>query len=299
MNVEFGACIPHYGVPMSKKAIADFCKLAEDLNFDSIWTTDHVAVNKQFSNPYGSICESLITLGYVTAKTERVKLGTSIIILPMRNPILFAKQTATLDQLSDGRLILGVGAGWMEDEFATLGSNFHDRGKIMDEQIQLLRELWTHTEPKFNGQFFKLSDVAFSPKSRQENGPPIWIGGASHAALKRVERLGDGWHPVGLSPKELIQGKEKLDSLLKGKRKVSVSVRVPVKISSSADTKYTLSSGEEAYMIGGTRQAVLREIELFKQAGLDHLICYFGNDPYAEVASQASLFGREVITSFK
>lgn len=101
---------------MSKKAVTEFCRLAEDLNFDSVWTTDHIAVNKQFSNPYGSIYESLITLGYVAAKTERVKLGTSIIVLPMRNPILFAKQTATLDQLSDGRLILGLGAGWMEDE---------------------------------------------------------------------------------------------------------------------------------------------------------------------------------------
>jgi len=297
--LEFGACVPHYGVPMSKRAIADFCAHAEDLDFDSIWTTDHIAVSKQFSNPYGNIFESLMTLAYAAAMTERMKLGTSIIVLPMRNPILFAKQTATLDQLSDGRLILGLGAGWMEDEFATLGSNFHDRGKMMDEQIRLLRELWTHPEPKFEGRFFKISDVAFSPKSSQENGPPIWIGGASDAALRRIERLGDGWHPVGLSPKELVQGKEKLDALTKRKRKVTVSVRVPVKISPSAGTTYALSSGEQAYMIGGTRQAVLDEVEKFKQAGLDHLICYFGNESYDEVASQLALFGREVVPSFK
>ena len=284
---------------MSKKAVTEFCRLAEDLNFDSIWTTDHIAVNKQFSNPYGSIYESLITLAYVAAKTERVKLGTSIIVLPMRNPILFAKQTATLDQLSDGRLILGLGAGWMEDEFATLGSNFHDRGKMMDEQIQLLRNLWTHSEPKFDGNFFKFNEIAFSPKSDLENGPPIWIGGTSHAALRRVERLGDGWHPVGLSPKQLAQGKQKLDSLMKQKRRISLSVRVPVKISASANTTYSLSSGEQAYMIGGARDAVVREIGMFKQTGLDHLICYFGNEKYDEVASQASLFGREVIPSFK
>lgn len=284
---------------MSKKAVTEFCRLAEDLNFDSVWTTDHIAVNKQFSNPYGSIYESLITLGYVAAQTERVKLGTSIIVLPMRNPILFAKQTATLDQLSDGRLILGLGAGWMEDEFATLGSNFHDRGKIMDEQIQLLRNLWTHAEPKFDGNFFKFSEIAFSPKSAQENGPPIWIGGTSHAALRRVERLGDGWHPVGLSPKQLAQGKQKLDSLMKQKRRISISVRVPVKVSASANTTYSLSSGEQAYMIGGARDAVVREIGMFKQTGLDHLICYFGNEKYDEVASQASFFGREVIPSFK
>ena len=182
--MKFGACIPHYGVPMSKKAIADFCKLAEGLNFDSIWTTDHIAVNKQYADPYGSIFESLMTLSFAAAHTEHVKLGTSIIVLPMRNPILFAKQTATLDQLSDGRLILGLGAGWMDDEFATLGFNFRDRGKIMNEQIRLLRILWTEAKPKFDGHFFKFSDIAFLPKSVQENGPQIWIGGSSHSAFR-------------------------------------------------------------------------------------------------------------------
>jgi len=297
--MKFGACIPHYGVPMSKNSVVEFCKLAEKLNFDSIWTTDHIAVNKQFSNPYGNIYESLITLGYAAAKTERVNLGTSIIVLPMRNPVLFAKQTATLDQLSDGRLILGLGAGWMEDEFATLSSNFHERGKIMDEQIRLLRNLWTHTEPTFNGQFYKVNDIAFSPKSVQENGPPLWIGGTSHAAIGRVERIGDGWHPVGLSPKELARGKAELDSISKQKRRISISVRVPVKLSALAGTTYSLSSGEQAYMIGGKHEAIVNEVEKYKDAGLDHLICYFGNEPYDEVASQTSLFGREVMPSFK
>jgi probable F420-dependent oxidoreductase len=296
--MEFGACIPHYGVAMSKKAVRDFCKLADELNFDSIWTTDHIAVKKQFSDPYGSLLESLMTLGYAAAITEHVKLGTSIIVLPMRNPILFAKETATLDQFSDGRVILGLGAGWMDDEFATLGSNFRDRGKIMDEQIKLVRELWTNSEPRFDGRFFKVSDIAFLPKPVQKNGPPIWIGGTSSAALRRVARLADGWHPVGLSPKELGKGKENLNSILKGQRKVSLSVRVPVKISPSAGTTYSLSSGEQAYMIGGTREVVVQEIEAFQQAGLNHLICYFGNEPYDQVASQATLFAKGIMPSF-
>lgn len=296
--MQFGACVPHYGVAASKKAVADFCKLAEELEFNSIWTTDHIAVNKQFANPYGSLLESLMTLGYAAAKTEHVTLGTSIIVLPMRNPILFAKETATLDQLSDGRLILGLGAGWMEDEFATLGSNFRDRGRIMNEQIRLLRELWTSGEPKFDGRFFKLSDVAFLPKPAQANGPPIWIGGTSPAALKRVAHLGDGWHPVGLSPNELARGTAKLNSIMKEKRKIVMSVRVPVKISSSATTTYSLSSGEQAYMIGGTREAVVREIEAFQQVGLNHLICYYGNESYDRVESQATLFAKEIMPSF-
>jgi probable F420-dependent oxidoreductase len=284
---------------MSKKAIADFCKLAERLNFDSIWTTDHIAVNKRYADPYGSILESLMTLSYVAAHTEYVELGTSIIVLPMRNPVIFAKQTATLDQLSDGRLILGVGAGWMEDEFATLEFNFHDRGKIMSEQIRILRILWTEDQPEFNGHFFKFSDIVFLPKPVQETGPQLWIGGSSLSALKRVARLGDGWHPVGLSPKEFAQGKEKLNSIVKSGRKITMSVRVPVKISSSAKTTYTMSSGDQAYMVGGVREAVVREIEAFEHAGLDHLVCYFGNEPYEQVAAQTTLFAEEIMPSFK
>ncbi|MGA8858062.1 MAG: LLM class F420-dependent oxidoreductase [Candidatus Bathyarchaeia archaeon] len=297
--MKFGACIPHYGVPMSKKAIADFCKLAERLNFDSIWTTDHIAVNKQYVDPYGSIFESLMTLSFAAAHTEHVKLGTSIIVLPLRNPIIFAKQTATLDQLSDGRLILGLGAGWMDDEFATLGFNFRDRGKIMSEQIRILRILWTEDQPEFNGHFFKFSDIVFLPKPVQETGLQLWIGGSSLSAFKRVARLGDGWHPVGLSPKEFAQGKEKLNSILKSGRKITMSVRVPVKISSSAKTTYTMSSGDQAYMVGGGREAVVREIEAYEHAGLDHLVCYFGNEPYEQVTAQTTLFAEEIMPSFK
>jgi probable F420-dependent oxidoreductase len=297
--LKFGACIPHYGVPMSKKAVEEFCELTENLNFDSVWTTDHIAVNKRFKDPYGPIFESLMTLSYAASRTEHVLLGTSIIVLPMRNPIMFAKQTATLDQLSDGRLILGLGAGWMDDEFATLGFNFHERGKIMNEQIRMLRVLWTRELPEFKGDFFQVSDIVFSPKPVQETGPQLWIGGSSFPALKRVARLGDGWQPVGLSPKEFTEGKEKLNSILKGKRKVTFSVRVPVKVSPTAKTTYTLSSGEQAYMVGGEREAVVREIEAFKQAGLDHLVCYFGNEPYEQLADQTRVFAKEIMPSFR
>jgi len=296
--LKFGACIPHYGAAASAKGIMDFCKLVEELNFDSIWTTDHIAVNKQFSVPYGKIYESLVTLGYAAAITERVKLGTSIIVLPMRNPILFAKQTATLDQLSNGRLVLGLGAGWMGDEFATLGFNFQKRGRIMDEQLRLLRALWTGEFAKFEGHFFRFNDIAFEPLPVQKNGPTVWIGGSSDAALRRAASLGDGWHPVGLSPKELGEEKKKLNSIMKPNRKVTITLRVPVTISSSAATSYSLSSGEKAYMIGGTREAVIKEIEAFKEAGLEHLVCYFGNEPYDKIASQATLFAKEIMPSF-
>jgi len=266
--------------------------------FDSIWTTDHIAVSDKYADPYGNIVESLITLSFAAAKTERVKLGTSIIVLPMRNPILFAKQTASLDFLSEGRLILGLGAGWMDDEFATLKADFQNRGKIMNEQIRLMKSLWNTDKPHFEGHFFKVDNAIFMPKPITKNGPPIWIGGSSRSALKRVAKLGDGWHPVGFSPSQISEGKKTLDSLLGGKRKVTISARLPAEISDTASSTYSLSSGEKAYMLGGTREAVVEEIEKLRQAGVEHLICYFGNKPYDFVASQAKLFAQEVIPSF-
>jgi probable F420-dependent oxidoreductase len=296
--MKFGACIPHYGVPTSKKAVVDFCQLAEQLMFDSIWSTDHIAVSEKYPDPYGNIIESLTTLSFAAAKTERVKLGTSIIVLPMRNPVVFAKQAASLDFLSDGRLILGLGAGWMEDEFATLNADFKNRGKIMNEQIMLMKSLWTTEKPQFEGQFFKVTNAIFQPKPVAKNGPPIWIGGSSRSALKRVTRLADGWHPVGYSPSQISEGKKLLDSILQGKRKITISVRLPAEISETATSTYSQSSGEKAYMLGGKREAVISEVEKLEEAGVEHLVCYFGNKPYDFVASQAKLFANEIIPSF-
>lgn len=296
--MRFGACIPHYGTAASKRAISDFCGLAEQLMFDSIWTTDHVAVSKKYADPYGNIFESLVTLAYAAAVTQYIKLGTSIIVLPMRDPVLFAKQVASIDELSDGRLILGLGAGWMEDEFSRLRSNFNERGKIMDEQIQLLRVLWTEDEPSFDGRFFKVTKAVMSPKPVQKNGPPIWIGGSSPSALRRVVRLGDGWHSVGLSPNEVVAGKKTLEFLTKGGRDIVISVRLPTEISESASTTYALSSGEQAYMLGGSKEHIVNELEAFQQAGLHDLICFFGNKPYEFVESQARQFARDIMPSF-
>jgi probable F420-dependent oxidoreductase len=296
--MKFGACIPHYGVPASREAVVDFCALAERLMFDSVWTTDHIAVSDKYPEPYGNMLESMTTLSFIGAKTEHVKLGTSIIVLPMRNPVLLAKQVASLDVLTEGRVILGVSSGWMEGEFATLGADFHNRGKIMDEEIRLIRALWTEDRPRFNGRFFKINDAIFLPKPVSRNGPPIWIGGTSPAALRRVARLGDGWHAEGLSPSQISSSSESLNALLRGERKLVVSVRLPVEISDTASNTFTMTSGEKAYMLGGKRNDVVRETEKLKDAGVEHLVCFFGNKPYDFVASQATLFAKEIIPSF-
>jgi probable F420-dependent oxidoreductase len=144
--------------------------------------------------------EPVSTLLFVAGVTERVQLGTTILVIPMRNPIVQAKELATLDVVSGGRLILGVGAGWMEEEFDMLHVPFEKRGARLSEYIRLYKSLWTEENPSFDGTFWKIENVGVSPKPLQKPHPPIWVGGHGERALKRTGRLGDAWHAVGIAP---------------------------------------------------------------------------------------------------
>lgn len=201
--MHIGICLPNYGRASSPEAIREVAQAAESLGFDSLWTTDHILVPEAHYEPYGRIFETWTTLAYVAALTQRVRLGTSILLLGLRNPVLVAKQAATLDQLSNGRLILGIGAGWLAPEFENLGMSFRRRVRFLEEGIALMRTLWTNPRPRFQGRFFRIQDAVFEPLPVQPGGPPIWIGGNTEAAVRRAARLGDGWHPVGLDPETL------------------------------------------------------------------------------------------------
>jgi probable F420-dependent oxidoreductase len=145
----------------------------------------------------------MVALGYLAGQTRWVRLGTSITVVPMRNPVVTAKQIASADYLSCGRVIFGVGVGWMAEEFALLGESFRDRGRRMDEYLALMKVLWTEANPDFAGQYFQVRDCGFSPKPVQTPHVPIWVGGESPAALRRAARLGDGWHSAASALAEL------------------------------------------------------------------------------------------------
>src|SRR5262249_24120098 len=150
--------------------------------------------------------EALTLAGYLAALTTRVQLGISVLVLPQRSPVIVAKEVATLDRLSSGRMVLGVGAGYHEAQFRWLGAEFERRGQRLDEYIVAMREVWTASEPRFEGRFVAFSDVVFSPQPVQPEGPPIVVGGSSPPALRRAARLADGWHPVGLTPAQFAAG---------------------------------------------------------------------------------------------
>ncbi len=209
--MHFGVLLPQFGASARGadvvQRIRTMAQTAERLGYDVLWTAEHIIFPQTISTPYpygdrfpypvtDPILDIVATLSYVAAITSRIKLGSSVLVLPYRNPIVLAKELASLDVLSNGRLLLGVAAGWLKEEFDMLGVPFHERGRRTDEYVALLRALWTHERVTFQGRCFDVTEAAFFPKPVQRPHPPIWIGGGSRSALRRVARCGDGWIAV-------------------------------------------------------------------------------------------------------
>ncbi|MFQ5787313.1 MAG: LLM class flavin-dependent oxidoreductase, partial [Thermodesulfobacteriota bacterium] len=184
--MKFGITIPlHRG--LDAQVNIDLAKRAEELGYDSIWISDHVILPKIYKDRFSDILyDPFVILAYIAAYTNKIKLGTSVLILPYRNPIVVAKMIATLDVLSGGRIIFGVGPGWMSEEFDTLGIPFNDRGKRTDEYIRIFKDLLIKDEHNFKGNFYNFSKIKFYPKPHQKPHPPIWIGGNSEAPPPQV-----------------------------------------------------------------------------------------------------------------
>jgi probable F420-dependent oxidoreductase len=190
--VHFGVILPNFGQGSNPDGIRQVAEAAEELGFDSVWATEHVVVGPEAVNPYGRVYAPLVTLGWIAGWTERVGLGTSIILVPLHNPMLLAKEVATLQELSGGRFTLGVGMGWHRDEYEFLGVPFEGRGRRGDEAIRLMRALW-NGERDFDGQFWSFHDATSEPHPSPR--PEIWVGGSSERAIRRARELGDAWHP--------------------------------------------------------------------------------------------------------
>jgi len=204
--VHFGVILPNYGTGSSPEVIRRDAKTAEEVGFDSVWTTEHIVVGPEAVDPYGRVYDPLVTLGWIAGWTERIGLDTSIVILPLHNPFRLAKQVATLQELSAGRMTLGVGMGWYRDEFEFMGVEFEGRGRRGDEMIRLMRALW-NGEPSFEGEYWSYLDATSDP--RPSPLPEIWVGGSSTRAVRRARELGDVWHPSrGSDPADVKSVKE-------------------------------------------------------------------------------------------
>jgi probable F420-dependent oxidoreductase len=205
--VHFGVILPNYGEGSSPAGIRQTVEAAEELGFDSVWTTEHVIVGQEAVDPYGRVYEPLVTLAWIAGWTSRIGLGTSIILAPLHNPIHLAKEVATLQELSGGRFTLGVGMGWHRDEYEFMGVPFEGRGRRGDEVIHILRALWSGKRD-FDGSIWSFHDATFAPLPSPQ--PEIWVGGSSDRAIRRAVELGDVWHPSrGSDPDHVRSVKER------------------------------------------------------------------------------------------
>lgn len=200
--------VPPYGPIENGPYIARYAKLVEALGFESIWAIDHALMRVEYDSKYpykkggrtplpaeGVMPDPVVLLTYLAAVTERVRLGTAMLILPQRHPVILAKALSTLDQYSDGRLTLGIGVGWNREEVEALGQDFGDRGRRCDEAIEVMRKLWSEDLATHEGEFHQFRDIMSQPQPKQAGGIPIMVGGHSDFAARRAGRYGDEFYP--------------------------------------------------------------------------------------------------------
>jgi len=225
MSVDVGVTLPTQGPLATPEAVSTIAREAEAAGFASLWVTDHVAMPMRAASKYpytadGSLpwdptipyLDALTALTWVAALTRSVRLGTSVLVLPMRHPLPVAKAVATLDYLSGGRAVLAVGAGWFEEEFTLLGQPFHDRGRRLADMVRLLRACWGPDPVRYQGEFYDLPAFAMAPKPPQGARLPVLAGGEGDVALRRVAAVCDGWQPLGLNPDEYRERAGRLET---------------------------------------------------------------------------------------
>ena len=277
--MDFGICIPHYGKPVDIDQILGVARHAEALGFASVWVTDHLFVPRTMEIIYrDNMLEPLTVLSHLAAVVSRVRLGTSVIILPYRNPIVLAKMLATIDQLSHGRLIFGAAVGWMEEEFKALKAPFAERGALSDESLRIMRAIWTKGVVSHQGDFYQYTDMQASPQPVQQPGPPIWIGGNSARARRRVAALGDGWHTSGLQAAAMAPGCAHLQALWEqhgrpGKPVLSARIDFAIDGVSETVLTYPPRPGRPARTpVRGSTTAIVDQLGAFQELGVEHLV---------------------------
>jgi alkanesulfonate monooxygenase SsuD/methylene tetrahydromethanopterin reductase-like flavin-dependent oxidoreductase (luciferase family) len=195
--------LPNYGATLEAERLASVAAAAEQAGFDSGWVTDHLIVPAEHAATYGTIAEALVSLGFLAGRTRRLQLGVSALVVPQRRPLVALKQLTTLDFLSGGRIVTAVTAGWMEDEFASLGAPYEGRGRLLNDWLSAAASVFEQMpgHVHYNGQLLSF-DGWMAPPLVRPGGPELWVAGVSHATLRRAEMTGV-WHPVALPPDEL------------------------------------------------------------------------------------------------
>ncbi len=305
--MKYGFTIPGSGPLADPEVMSAVARRGEELGYHFLASPDHVVMPRKIDSPYpysesrahpgsaaGAAMEQLTVLAFLAGQTRTLRLVASVMIVPHRNPVVAAKALATLDVLSHGRLTVGVGVGWMREEFEALNlPPFEERGAVTDEFIRAFKELWTSDNPTFQGKYCRFSNISFLPKPVQKPHPPIWVGGESRRAMSRTAQLADGWCPLGSNSRFPMGTPELLDAGIKrlaahleraGRRlaDVDVAYRVQTFELTKDGTPPASPQGERSPFSGSAAQ-IASDIRRYQEMGVSQLVVDF-----AGVASSTS-----------
>ncbi len=302
--MQFGISLVVRGPDAGAETFVALAQQAELLEFDSLWCSAHIILPPQVTSGYAmrpgvhypphwneGYWEPFTVLSYVAAHTKRIRMGTSVLVLPMHNPFEVAKQIAEVDQLSNGRFDFGIGVGWFKEEFEVLGQNFHNRGARTNDALELIRTLWRDEPATYQGKFYQVENGWFSPKPVQKPGPPIWVAGASPAALKRAARFADVWHPVRSTFDDITRDRKAIVPLLEEQGRTADSVRFAVKL------PLLFQDGppsEGQFPTQGRVTDIVDGLKRYRDCGVDHFVFDFVPETRAMASDTMERFANEV-----
>ena len=289
--MRFGFYLPNSGPTAQPEPLAAIARRGDELGFHCMVAGDHILVPREVNSTYpytadgrfhggnaAEYMEQLTLLTFLAGITRNIRLVPSVMIVPYRNPLLAAKILATLDVLSQGRLTLGVGVGWMEEEFEALDAPpFAERGAVTNEYLQAFKELWTSDNPTFAGKYCQFSDIHFLPKPVQKPHPPIWVGGQSRRAMRRAAELGNGWHPVGAIPAAPLEPEELAQNIAVLHRYAENAGRDPAELEISMkaplyDVSNDASASGPRRRFSGSPEQLLQDVQTYADVGVSHII---------------------------
>ncbi len=291
--MDIGVWIPNCRHLATPEIIRHAAVRAEQLGYESVWVSDHVVVPRaNFGNFGETIFDPLVTLGVIAGATTRVRLGTTVLIVPYRQAVVTAKMVSSLDALSGGRVVLGIGAGWVAAESAMLGVPFAERGPMTDEHLRAMQELWTAEAPRFAGKYTRFDDLHFAPRPVQQPHPPIWVGGHGKASLRRAVEFGAAWHLINRPVEELRAGVAELRRLGQARGRAvppALTLRNDIRILRPGEPAPASSHGGR--VLCGEPAALVDQIAELAGCGVEHLVLEFlapdGRDLDAQMAGFA------------
>lgn len=314
--MQFGISTLSRGLFTSRGTYMAVAQAAERAGFSFMSVNDHIIVPGKLGSAYpytqggvwsaaehGHCFDQLAALAFIAGCTTRLKLLTSVMVVPHRPVIQTAKALATIDVLSNGRLILGVGAGWMEEEFKLLEAPFEERGAATDEYLEAFKQLWTADRPAYQGRHVAFEDLIFAPKPIQAGGLPIWVGGESPAAMRRTVSLGDAWYPGNNNqrmpmdtPPRLEAGIAKLHRLSEASGRDPSTIDIGLIVQGPFDwQRQEIQDKSTRRMFTGTSEEMLADVAALSAAGVRHAALRLGGETVTEAIDRIDRFGAEVI----